>query len=524
VPILVALGGFAATFALSIAIHFQERAHIRRVVSGEAEAASRAIQSAVTAHVQSLARMVTRWELSRPAAVDWQHDARMLLEQSYGFEVIEWVNSSFETRWSVHTGGKKSIDADAAFGEPHKDALKKARDRRGITVTRAIGLPHGGTGIMIYAPIFLSPAGDSFDGFIAAVLNLHSTMTGLLDVNFVRRYDIEIVENGQAIYVKPGAREETKKEWAREIDSKLYGVFRLGSPWTVRVWPQQGWLKEIDSSLDWVVLAAGLMSSGLLALLVYFFQLARSHEQLLETTNASLTQEITEREHAQAALADFTALIVHDLRSPLSNVISILEGMREGLFGSVAPDQSKWLERAENTTRGSVELVSDFLDMSKLEAGRIGLKRQPVNLAQLLKASLDKFSLAATEKSVSLRDEIDCSLPSVEVDPRRLEQVMDNLLSNALKFTPNGGEIVVGASWTETEIKVWVRDTGVGIPPAEIGQIFEKYRQTTSGIASEQKGTGLGLVICKMIVEGHGGNIRVQSERGTTFTFTLPRG
>jgi two-component system sensor histidine kinase VicK len=332
------------------------------------------------------------------------------------------------------------------------------------------------------------------------------------------------VENGQAIYVKPGAREETKKEWAREIDSKLYGVFRLGAPWTVRVWPQQGWLKEIDSSLDWVVLAAGLMSSGLLALLVYFFQLARSHEQMLETTNASLTQEITEREHAQAALADFTALIVHDLRSPLSNVISILEGMREGLFGSVAPDQSKWLERAENTTRGSVELISDFLDMSKLEAGRIGLKRQPVNLAQLLKASLDKFSLAATEKSVSLRDEIDCSLPSVEADPRRLEQVMDNLLSNALKFTPNGGEIVVGASWTETEIKVWVRDTGVGIPPAEIGQIFEKYRQTTSGIASEQKGTGLGLVICKMIVEGHGGNIRVQSERGTTFTFTLPRG
>jgi signal transduction histidine kinase len=92
-----------------------------------------------------------------------------------------------------------------------------------------------------------------------------------------------------------------------------------------------------------------------------------------------------------------------------------------------------------------------------------------------------------------------------------------------LKFTPRGGQIAVGAKCNEKEIAVWVKDSGVGIPPEEIGLIFEKYKQTTSGMTSQHKGTGLGLVICKMIVEAHGGIIRAESDQGTTVTFTLPR-
>jgi signal transduction histidine kinase len=138
---------------------------------------------------------------------------------------------------------------------------------------------------------------------------------------------------------------------------------------------------------------------------------------------------------------------------------------------------------------------------------------------------LENYSVVAGEKRVGLKDEIDPLLPTVEADPRRLEQVLNNLLSNALKFTPEGGEIFVGAgsNGSGKHVEIWVRDTGVGIPAEEIGQIFEKYKQTTSGATSEHKGTGLGLVICKMIVEAHGGTIRAESEHGTTFTFTLPK-
>jgi signal transduction histidine kinase len=170
-----------------------------------------------------------------------------------------------------------------------------------------------------------------------------------------------------------------------------------------------------------------------------------------------------------------------------------------------------------------VELISDFLDVSKLEAGHIELKKRTVDLRELLKASLESYSAVANEKQVGLKEEIDPLLPAVEADPRRLEQVLNNLLSNALKFTPEGGEVFVGAGGNGKHVEIWVRDTGVGIPPEEIGQIFEKYKQTTSGATSEHKGTGLGLVICKMIVEAHGGSIRAKSEQGTTFTFTLPK-
>ena len=157
--------------------------------------------------------------------------------------------------------------------------------------------------------------------------------------------------------------------------------------------------------------------------------------------------------------------------------------------------------------RQLVDLVGDFLDVSKLEAGRIDLALEEVNLEKFLNATLDNYHLLAQEKKISLRGNISPSLRLIQADPRRLEQVLSNLLSNALKFTPAGGEIELGAIHRESEVKVWVRDTGIGIAPDEIGQIFEKYKQTTSGKTSEHKGTGLGLVICKMIVKTHGGKI-----------------
>jgi signal transduction histidine kinase len=522
-PGVIIAGGIAATVALSVSIKDQELDYVRRTVDSEAEAVSRAIQSAVTWHIQSLLRIAKRWEFRKPSMIEWQDDARIVLEHSYGFEVIDRVDTSYKTQWSVYTGGQKFIDTAAAFDEPREKALEKAQDRQTTILSRAIDLPRKGTGVLIYVPLFTGPEHDRFEGFIAAVLNLSSTMTGLLDVNLLRRYDLEILEGKKLIYTKPGSQDATKNKWAQEADLKLYGVVWFGSLWTIRLWPTPTWLDEMHTSLDEITLLTGLLLTGLLALLSYFFQLARQRAHQLQTANVKLQEEATEREQAQAVLADFMAMIVHDLRSPLSNVINILEMTKEGLFGSLHPDQATWLAKAENTTRNSVDLISDFLDVSRLESGRIELRKEAVDLRHLIKASLENYSLAAQEKTILLKDEIDQSLPRVEADARRLEQVLSNLLSNALKFTPRGGQIVVGAGCKNQHIEIRVKDTGVGIPPDEIGRIFEKYKQTSSGATSEQKGTGLGLVICKMIVEAHGGAIWAESDRGATFTFTLPR-
>jgi PAS domain S-box-containing protein len=244
---------------------------------------------------------------------------------------------------------------------------------------------------------------------------------------------------------------------------------------------------------------------------------------------STIARDITERkrleQEANRLRADFTAMIIHDLRSPLTTIMSGAGMMEEGLAGPVNPDQKKWLGKIQASSRHMVDLISEFLDLSKIEAGRIELLKEEVDLHGLVKNCLDNYLIVARDKGVSLISSLSPELPRIWADPRRLEQVFANLVSNAIKFTPAGGKIEVnGALENGDRIQLSVSDTGPGIPPRELGQIFQKYRQTLSGKMSQHKGTGLGLVICKMIVEAHGGKIWVESQEGggTAFFFSLP--
>jgi signal transduction histidine kinase/DNA-binding response OmpR family regulator len=243
--------------------------------------------------------------------------------------------------------------------------------------------------------------------------------------------------------------------------------------------------------------------------------------QLYEETS----KQALELEQANKRQADFTAMIAHDLRSPLMNIMGVVEVMTEGMFGSVTEEQKKWLARIQANSQSLVDLVSDFLDVSKLESGYVDVNRETVNLEGLMQKSIDSYRVLALDKRISIKGAVDVSLPPVYADPRRLDQVLSNLLSNAIKFTGEGGEVEVGAVLEDAaRVKVWVKDNGIGIAANEIGQLFEKYRQGGNVKHSSHKGTGLGLVICKMIVEAHGGRIWVESTegRGAIFFFSLP--
>ena len=260
---------------------------------------------------------------------------------------------------------------------------------------------------------------------------------------------------------------------------------------------------------------------GFLSILAGQAAITIRNSELFEQTK----KQAAELEKAKEMQADFAAMIAHDLRSPLTATLSTATMLEDGLFGTVTEEQKKWLVKVQSNIRNLVDLVNDFLDLSKLEAGHIQLSKEKVHLDQLIRESADNYLALAGEKKISLQTRIDPALPHINADPRRLDQVLSNLLSNAIKFTDREGKIEVGAGQgPDREISIWVKDSGVGIPPEEIGELFQKYKQTTSGIVSEYKGTGLGLVICKMIAEAHGGKIRVDSEegKGSTFTVTIP--
>ena len=243
--------------------------------------------------------------------------------------------------------------------------------------------------------------------------------------------------------------------------------------------------------------------------------------QLYEETK----RQARELEKASKLQADFSAMIAHDLRSPLMNITGVTEVMLDGMFGPVTEEQKKWLLRVQANSHNLIDLVSDFLDLSKLESGYVNVSKQVISVTDLVRKSIESFQVVASNKKVRVAEAIEASLPSIFADPQRLEQVLNNLISNAIKFTGDGGEVKVGAALAETRgIRVWVQDSGEGIPTDEISELFQKYRQGGNANNSNHKGTGLGLVICKMIVEAHGGTIWVESEQGqgSIFSFSLP--
>ena len=241
--------------------------------------------------------------------------------------------------------------------------------------------------------------------------------------------------------------------------------------------------------------------------------------------NEELRREIEERKRAEQTLADFTAMVAHDLRSPLSNILSITDSIRDGVFGAVSDLQHKWLWKVQESCRSLINHVSDFLDISKIDSGQLHLIKTPANLKTLLHDCYLDHRVEADKKRIAFKAEISDDLPRLDLDVRRISEVVENLLSNAFKFTSSGGEIAIAArAWGAREVVFWVKDSGIGIPREAFDLIFDKYRQVVTGQRSSRDGSGLGLAICKKVVEAHGGRIWVESEpeNGATFYVSLP--
>jgi len=256
--------------------------------------------------------------------------------------------------------------------------------------------------------------------------------------------------------------------------------------------------------------------------------LAIENTRLYDATvqaNNELHREIDERKRAERVLADFTAMVVHDVRSPLASVISIGESLRDGLFGPVTDLQQKWLSKIHANCHNLIHHISDFLDLSKIDAGKLHLLKAPVDFVALLHKSLQAYTLEAEKRGIRFNITIDENLPTTVLDYQRIDQVLENLLSNAFKFTEAGDAIEVNVRSDESsEVIVAVKDSGIGIPQDGLEHLFELYGQVEGSARFSRKGTGLGLAICKKIVEAHGGRIWAESElgSGSTFYFSLP--
>jgi signal transduction histidine kinase len=214
----------------------------------------------------------------------------------------------------------------------------------------------------------------------------------------------------------------------------------------------------------------------------------------------------------------------HELRTPLNAIIGFSEVLSERMFGEINEKQAEYIGDILESGQHLLSLINDILDLSKIEAGRMELEPTDFDLPTAIESTLVLVRERAHRRGVTLQRMVDERVGMINADERKVKQVLLNLLSNALKFTPEGGRIDVRAAVCDGTAKISVADTGVGIAPEDQEAVFEEFRQV--GTASKKvEGTGLGLAISRKFIELHGGRIWVESQMGlgSTFTFTLPR-
>ena len=257
--------------------------------------------------------------------------------------------------------------------------------------------------------------------------------------------------------------------------------------------------------------------------------------QELQYTNQQLSVANSELARATRLKDEFLANMSHELRTPLNAVLGMSEGLMTGVFGDLNERQMRSLSLIETSGRHLLELINDILDVAKIGAGKLELELSSVGIEYLCKSSLNFVKQIANQKNIQLKLSINHSIKMITVDERRMRQALINLLSNAVKFTPKGGKICLEVKLQEREATELtsecsyamifsIIDTGIGISPEDISNLFQAFVQIDSSLNRQYAGTGLGLTLVKQLVEMHGGCVSVASQvgEGSSFSIVLP--
>lgn len=221
---------------------------------------------------------------------------------------------------------------------------------------------------------------------------------------------------------------------------------------------------------------------------------------------------------------EFVGMISHELRTPLSSILGYLELLRDDPQNPLSDEQLQFLGIAERNAQRLLRLVGDLLFTAQVESGHFPLDVHEVDLAAIVRASVETASPAADAAEVTLAETVPDAVVTMHVDPVRIGQAVDNLVSNAIKFTPRGGLVAIGLNVDGREARISVRDTGLGIPAAEVDRLFARFFRASTATRNAVPGVGLGLNITKAIITAHGGHMEVDSEEGagTEFRIVLP--
>ena len=245
-----------------------------------------------------------------------------------------------------------------------------------------------------------------------------------------------------------------------------------------------------------------------------------------ELRNQAIKAESRQIQEANRLKSEFLANMSHELRTPLNAIIGFAELMHDGVVEPGSPQQTEFLNHILVSGRHLLQLINDVLDLAKVEAGRLEFHPERVDLRELVDEVMSILRTSAASRQVRLQASVESGLDDLQLDPARLKQVLYNYLSNALKFTPEGGRVTLRARAEEADrIHIEVQDTGIGIGAEDLNRLFVEFQQLDNALTKRQGGTGLGLALTRRLVEAQGGSVGVRSQvgQGSTFFVVLPR-
>lgn len=251
-------------------------------------------------------------------------------------------------------------------------------------------------------------------------------------------------------------------------------------------------------------------------------------EEELKQKNIKLAEAEARADAANKAKSEFLANMSHELRTPLNAIFGFSDVLLQGMTGALTEKQEHYLRNIHESGKHLLSLINDILDLSKIESGKMQVEYAEINIKALIARSQMFFNESALRHNIKMTTALEDGMLTLEADERQIKQVLVNLISNAVKFTPDGGTVSVSAKEVNKGadfIEISVEDSGIGIKPEDIPRLFQPFQQLGTAYHKGYAGTGLGLALCRQIVELHGGEIRAESElgKGSRFIFTLPQ-
>jgi signal transduction histidine kinase len=446
-----------------------------------------------------------------------------------GFPVM-YLKSAAETNANA---------SDAATDPTERAIMERAAEQHGILVSAPRAFAVGGResiAVKIYQPVFRNGDTESLQGFLIGTIALDGFLNSFLDDAFidtdlsVRLYDGSNLIFASGVAGETGSPQKLTlgdREWRLEVAGQSQPietgfwlpalVFAIGIALTALLYLR---LLRADTEYQRIADEVGLATA----------ELANANHHLAERSAAlqkvadDLSRTSQEAQFANAAKTVFLANMSHELRTPLNAVIGFSEMISSRALGDSSPRYFEYANDIRASGRYLLSIIEDLLDMSRIELGQMQLKEEPTALTDVVGDVIKFLTLRAREKRINIRHEGLEPLPKMLVDPKAMRQSLINLLTNALKFSHPGSEVVIRGDLEAGGIALSVTDHGLGIKPEDLPQIFDPFWQNEAYRRQTKEGIGLGLAITQRLIQAHDATIEVQSRegKGTIVTIHLP--